>query len=80
MIYLLCRENDNKELKNQLMDKRFTLVISVCSTNPQMNFLLGVLIFSDHTGDDEHDAGREAHLGLAGVCHAVHREAGQGEN
>lgn len=48
-----------------------------------MNFLLGVLnilFISDHTGDDEHDASGEAHLGLAGVCHAVHREAGQGEN
>lgn len=37
-------------------------------------------VICNHTGDDEHDAGGEAHLGLGGVWHAVHREAGQGEN
>lgn len=39
-----------------------------------------VFVISKHTSGDEHDAGGEAHLGLGGVFHAVHSEAGQGEN
>lgn len=39
-----------------------------------------ILVISNHTCGDEHDASSEAHLGLGGVFHADHRDAGQGEN
>lgn len=44
-----------------------------------MSFLT-LFVISNPTGDDEHDACGEAHLGLGRVGHAVHREAGQGED